>query len=151
MPRFIIREIGEEGVVFGAFGGGGRIAIGLWRGGQLFSWPPRRVMFVWFGLMLYVESPCNGGGETKVDTCSRSQLGWKKIDGGGLTTLLLVAKSSLCWISWVASVWVPMLPTDLDLCHELGPKGCSSSMDGVEDVVTFEAPPALDHMKHKIK
>lgn len=150
MPSLVIRESGEEGVVFGAFGGGGRIAIGLWRGSQFSSWPPRRAMFVWFGLTLYVESPCNGGrGETKVNTCSRSRLGGKKING--LTTVLVVATSSLHWISWVVSVWVPMLPTDLDPSHELGPKGCSSSMAGVEDVVTFEAPPALDHMNHKIK
>lgn len=42
-----------------------------------------------------------------------------------------------------------VLFTDGVPSHELRPKGCSSSMAGVEDVVTFEAPPALDHMKHK--
>ena len=101
---------------------------------------------------LFGESPC-GGGETKVDSWSRSrsrsQLGGKKMVGGGRLLTLLVAKSSLCVISSVARVWVPMLSTDLVTSHELGPKGRSSSMAGVGDVVMVEAPPALDHMKHK--
>ena len=56
-------------------------------------------MAVWFALPLYVvDSPCGGGGETKVDDAcsrSRSRLGGKKIDDGGLTLLGLIAKSSL--------------------------------------------------------
>ena len=46
-------------------------------------------------------------------------------------------------------VLVLVLPSDRVPSHELRPKGRSSSMAGVEDMVTFEAPPALDHMKHK--